>query len=65
MGITGRGALLSRLFSGLKRESSFVRYAGRDYRTLRGHGFKANYFDVETGDHYWISGCRKDGADRL
>ena len=40
-------------------------YAGREYRTLRGHGFKANYFDVETGDHYWISGCRKDGADRL
>jgi len=42
-----------------------VYYAGREYRTLRGNGFKANYFDVETGDHYWISGCRKDGADRL
>jgi hypothetical protein len=22
-------------------------------------GFKANYFDVETGEHYWISGPRK------
>jgi len=32
---------------------------------LKGHGFKANYFDVETGEHFWISGCRADGADDL
>ena len=25
----------------------------------------ANYFEVETGEHYWISGPRKDGKDRL
>ncbi len=40
-------------------------YQGRSFRSLRGGGFKANYFEVESGDHYWISGCRKDGADRL
>lgn len=28
-------------------------------------GFKANYYEIETGEEYWISGCRKDGADRL
>jgi hypothetical protein len=28
-------------------------------------GFKANYCDVETGDQYWISGCKKDGTDAL
>ena len=28
-------------------------------------GFKANYYDVETGEQYWISGCHRDGADRL
>ena len=22
----------------------------------------ANYFDVETGDEYWISGCKKRGG---
>jgi hypothetical protein len=32
---------------------------------LNGAGFKANYFDVDTGEHYWISGCKKDGGDRL
>ena len=42
-----------------------IHYAGRTFRSLDGSGFKANYFDVETGDHFWISGPRKDGADRL
>lgn len=28
-------------------------------------GFKPNIFDVTTDEHYWISGPRRDGADRL
>jgi hypothetical protein len=40
-------------------------YGGRRFETLSGQGFKANYFDVESGDQYWISGCRKDGMDAL
>jgi hypothetical protein len=40
-------------------------YDGKTFQSLKGSAFKANYFDVETGDEYWISGCRKDGADRL
>jgi hypothetical protein len=32
---------------------------------LKGEGFKANYYEVETGDYYWISGCRKDGGNAL
>ena len=42
-----------------------LHFNGRTFQSLEGRGFKANYFDVETGDRYWISGCRKDGADRL
>ena len=42
-----------------------VHYAGKTFQTLAGRGFKANYFDVATGDEYWISGCRKDGRDAL
>jgi hypothetical protein len=42
-----------------------LRYQGRLFRTLDGHGFKANYYDVETGAYYWISGCKKRGGDRL
>jgi len=39
-------------------------YRGRLFQPLSGSGFKSNYFD-ETGDHYWISGCKKRGGDRL
>ena len=24
-----------------------------------------NYFDCESGEHYWFSGCKKRGGDRL
>ena len=42
-----------------------VHYQGRTFQSLKGGGFKANYFDVDTGEHFWITGPRKDGADRL
>jgi hypothetical protein len=42
-----------------------IHYNGRTFQTLSGRGFKANYFDVETNDQYWISGCKKDGTDAL
>ena len=40
-------------------------YGDQSFRTLRGQGFKSNYYDVETREEYWISGCRKDGRDAL
>jgi hypothetical protein len=42
-----------------------IYYRGRMYQSLGGSGFKANYFDSETGDQFWISGCKKNGEDRL
>lgn len=42
-----------------------IYYRGRTFQSLKGRGFKANYFDIDTGDEYWISGPHKDGADRL
>lgn len=42
-----------------------LEYRGRRYRSLSGSGFKANYFDEDTGEHYWISGCKRDGTDAL
>jgi hypothetical protein len=40
-------------------------YQGRRFQTLSGRGFKSNYFEWETREHYWISGCKKRGGDRL
>jgi hypothetical protein len=40
-------------------------YKGQVFLSLRGRGFKANFYDVATKDEYWISGCRRDGMDAL
>lgn len=40
-------------------------YRGQTFQSLKGGGFKSNYVDVASGEDYWISGCRRDGADRL
>ncbi len=42
-----------------------IYYQDLTFQSLKGTGFKANYFCVETEEDYWISGCRKDGQDRL
>ena len=42
-----------------------IYYQGHSFQKLKRKGFKSNYFDVATGEEYWISGCRKDGEDRL
>ncbi len=42
-----------------------IYYKGLKFQSLKGTGFKANYFEIESGDHYWISGPRKDQNDRL
>ncbi|GLH80852.1 hypothetical protein SSBR45G_57610 [Bradyrhizobium sp. SSBR45G] len=42
-----------------------VSYGGRTFQSLNGRGYKANYFDLDTGERYWISGPRRDGQDRL
>jgi hypothetical protein len=46
------------------RTGKSLTYRGRTFQSFKG-GYKANYFDVETGEKFWISGPRKDGADRL
>lgn len=40
-------------------------YQGKAFQSLKGRGFKANYFEVESGDSYWISGPKKNGQDQL
>ncbi len=61
-GLTGPARIGRVTFS---KTGATLRYAGREFQSLKGHGSKANYFDLETGVHYWISGPRKDGTDRL
>jgi hypothetical protein len=47
------------------KTGSTIYYQGKSYQSLKGKGFKSNYFEVEAGEHYWISGPKKNGCDRL
>jgi len=49
----------------LSKTGKTLKYDGRELQSLKGSGYKANYFDVETGEHFWVSKCRKDGNDGL
>ena len=40
-----------------------LRYKDKKFRPIQ--GYKANYMDVQTGEEYWISGCKKLGNDTL
>lgn len=40
-----------------------LRYQEKEFRRVC--GYKANYIDVETGERFWISGCKRKGDDTL
>jgi hypothetical protein len=41
-----------------------IYYQGKAFQSLKGSGISGNYFDVDTGEEYWISGPKKDRGDR-
>ena len=49
----------------LSKSGKTLYYRGKKFQSLKGSGFKANYFEVDSGNHFWISGPRKDQNDRL
>ena len=50
---------------GSLRPGKTIYYGEHVFHSLCGSGFKANYYDESTGDHWWISGPHRDGDDRL
>ncbi len=61
-GLTGPARIGRVTFS---KSGATIYYQGKAFQSLRGSGFKSNYFEVETGDHYWISGPHQNGRDSL
>ncbi|HET8963513.1 MAG TPA: hypothetical protein VFM99_06435 [Chitinophagales bacterium] len=41
-----------------------IYFDGKAFQSLNGMGISGNYFDLESGDEYWISGVKKDMTDR-
>lgn len=62
MGLEGEASIGRVYFS---KSGKTLYYRGHKFRSLKGSGFKANYYEVESGNHYWISGPKKDRNDRL
>src|SRR5260221_7503210 len=48
----------------LSKSGRTFHYAGRRLAKTKS-GYKYNCVDEENGDRYWVSGPRKDGADKL
>ena len=61
-GLSGGEARIGRVT--FSKTGKTIYYQGNAFKPLGG-GYKANYFETETGDEYWISGPKKDGNDRL
>ena len=47
------------------RTGRTIFYRDHIFRRIVGGGFKSNYYDVTTGEDYWISGCKHRGGDSL
>lgn len=41
-----------------------VYFNGRAFKNSNARGISGNYYDIENGDEYWISGIKKNGTDR-
>lgn len=61
-GLTGPARIGRVTFS---KTGKTIYYQGRTFQSLKGRGFKANFYDVDSGAEFWISGPHKDGADTL
>jgi hypothetical protein len=48
----------------LSRSKTTVYFNGRALKRAKGGGVSGNYFDIESGDEYWVSGVKKNGQDR-
>lgn len=63
-GLSGGTAHIGRVT--FSKSGKTLRYGNKSFRSLKGRGVcKSNYVHVESGDEYWISGCKRDGSDRL
>ena len=50
--------------AGRSKTGATVYFNGGAFKSLKGSGFGANFFNIETGDEYWISGIKKNNQDR-
>ena len=50
--------------AGASKTGATIYSNGKAFKSLKGSGIGANYFDLQTGEEYWISGIKKNNQDR-
>ncbi|NJK92004.1 MAG: 1-deoxy-D-xylulose-5-phosphate synthase [Blastochloris sp.] len=60
--LAGGDARIGRVHFSKTRSTLY--YQELAFKSLKG-GFKANYYELETREQYWISGPKRNGEDRL
>lgn len=48
----------------VSRAGSTVYFDDRALKRMKGGGVSGNYVDLESGEEFWVSGVKKNGADR-
>ncbi|SHE62243.1 hypothetical protein [Chryseobacterium sp. OV279] len=51
-------------FVEFSKSGQTVYFNNKALKKLKIPGISGNYFDIETGEEYWISGVKKNGQDR-
>ena len=62
-GLAGAGGRIVRV--SFSKSGKTLHYRSQSFRSLSGQGYKENYYDIDSGERYWISGPRRDGNDAL
>jgi len=48
----------------LSKTGKTIYFNGKAFKRIASGGVAGNYYDLESGDEYWISGIKKNGFDR-
>jgi len=56
-------AVIGRVY--FSKSGKTLYYKNLVFQSLKGRGFKSNYFEIGSDNEYWISGPRKDEHNRL
>src|SRR5690606_12031656 len=46
------------------KSKSTIYFNGMAFKRIKGGGISGNYYEVHSGDEYWISGVKKNNEDR-
>lgn len=62
-GLAGEGGRIGKV--SFSKTGRTLYYQGMKFQSLKGDGYKENYYELDSLEGYWISGPKRDGSDAL